>query len=198
MMRSILVIRVQPDLGNSSEAIPVTPEKLLGAVGYHVQVSDVETEVMNLTHEVDASILHLSLAEVDQWVDRLSKGNSDTPLLWWCAPDTTSSSVEDCEVDTSLDGILIPSMTGLEIHWTLHFSARRYMERKQWEHERKQLQSKLEDRKWIDMAKAILCDLKQIPEAKAYDLLRKKAMDERKRMVDVATAIVKAHQLLQS
>lgn len=72
------------------------------------------------------------------------------------------------------------------------------MERKQWEQERKQLQSRLEDRKWIDMAKAILSDLKQISEAEAYDLLRKKAMDERKRMVDVATAIVKAHQLLQS
>lgn len=81
---------------------------------------------------------------------------------------------------------------------TLHFAARRYMERKQWEQERKQLQSRLEDRKWIDMAKAILSDLKQISEAEAYDLLRKKAMDERKRMVDVATAIVKAHQLLQS
>ena len=110
----------------------------------------------------------------------LGKGKSDSPLLWWCAPDTASSSAESCEVETSFDGILTPSMTGSEIHWTLHFAARRYMERKQWEQERKQLQSRLEDRKWIDMAKAILSDLKQISEAEAYDLLRKKAMDERK------------------
>jgi len=197
-MRSILVIRVQPITVGSSEAIPLTPEKLLGAVGYHVQVSDNEDEVMKLARKVDASILHLSLADVARWVNCLGKGKSDTPLLWWCAPDTASSSAHDCEVETSFDGIVTPSMAGPEIHWTLHFAARRYMERKQWEQERKQLQSRLEDRKWIDMAKAILCDLKQISEAEAYDLLRKKAMDERKRMVDVATAIVKAHQLLQS
>ncbi|MGQ8873259.1 ANTAR domain-containing response regulator [Paenibacillus sp. TSA_86.1] len=197
-MRSILVIRVQPNLASSSEVIPLTPEKLLGTVGYQVQVSDSEAEVMKLAREVDASILHLSLADVAYWVNRLGEGKMDTPLLWWCAPDTAASSANDCEVDTSFDGILTPSMAGPEIHWTLHFAARRYMERKQWEQERKQLLSKLEDRKWIDMAKAILSDLKQISESEAYDLLRKKAMDERKRMVDVATAIVKAHQLLQS
>ncbi|MBU5352945.1 ANTAR domain-containing response regulator [Paenibacillus silvae] len=197
-MRSILVIRVQPIAADSPGAIPLTPEKVLGANGYHVQVTDREAEVAKLAREAEASILHLSLADVTYWVNCLGKGKAETPLLWWCAPDTASSSVEACEVETSFDGILTPSMTGPDIHWTLHFAARRYMERKQWEQERKQLQSRLEDRKWIDMAKAILCDLKQISESEAYDLLRKKAMDERKRMVDVATAIVKAHQLLQS
>ncbi|WP_440114391.1 ANTAR domain-containing response regulator [Paenibacillus sp. QZ-Y1] len=197
-MRSLLVIRVQPTLSASSDAIPLTPERLLGANGYHVQVTDSENEAMKLVGGADASILHLSLADVEYWVRCLGKGKSDTPLLWWCAADTASSSVEVCEVEASFDGILTPSMNGPEIHWVLHFAARRYMERKQWDQERKQLHSRLEDRKWIDMAKAILCDLKQISEAEAYDLLRKKAMDERKRMVDVATAIVKAHQLLQS
>ncbi|WP_128104050.1 ANTAR domain-containing response regulator [Paenibacillus sp. DCT19] len=198
-MRSLLVIRVQPTIAASSDAtIPLTPEQLLTANGYHVQVTDSETEALKLISKAEASILHLSLADVEHWVHCLEKGRSDAPLLWWCAPDTAASSVESCEVETSFDGILTPSMAGSEIHWTLHFAARRYMERKQWEQERKQLQSRLEDRKWIDMAKAILCDLKQISESEAYDLLRKKAMDERKRMVDVATAIVKAHQLLQS
>lgn len=197
-MRSLLVIRVQSTIAASSDAIPLTPERLLGANGYHVQVTDSETEALKMAGEAEASILHLSLSEVEYWVNCLGEGKSGTPLLWWCAPDTASSSAESCEVETSFDGILTPSMNGSEIHWTLHFAAKRYMERKQWEQERKQLQSRLEDRKWIDMAKAILCDLKQISESEAYDLLRKKAMDERKRMVDVATAIVKAHQLLQS
>jgi len=197
-MRSLLVIRVQPTLSASIDAIPPTPEKLLGANGYHVQVTDCETEALKLAGGADASILHLSLTDMEYWVEHLGKGKTGMPLLWWCAPDTASSSAESCELGTSFDGILTPSMNGPEIHWTLHFAAKRYMERKQWEQERKQLQSRLEDRKWIDMAKAILCDLKQISESEAYDLLRKKAMDDRKRMVDVATAIVKAHQLLQS
>lgn len=32
---------------------------------------------------------------------------------------------------------------------------------------------------------------------RSYDVLRKQAMNERKRMVDVATSIVKLYQLLQ-
>lgn len=116
---------------------PSDTREAAGAVGYHVQVSDNEDEVMKLARKVDASILHLSLADVARWVNCLGKGKSDTPLLWWCAPDTASSSAHDCEVETSFDGIVTPSMSGPEIHWTLHFAARRYMERKQWEQERK-------------------------------------------------------------
>lgn len=47
------------------------------------------------------------------------------------------------------------------------------------------------------MAKGILSKTKNISESEAYDLLRKQAMNERKRMVDVATSIVKVYQLLQ-
>ncbi|MNP81963.1 ANTAR domain protein [compost metagenome] len=61
-----------------------------------------------------------------------------------------------------------------------------------------QLVSRLEERKWIDMAKQILCDMNRISEAEAYDVLRKRAMNERKRMVDIATSIVKAHQQLKA
>ncbi|MNY46685.1 Nitrate regulatory protein [compost metagenome] len=84
-----------------------------------------------------------------------------------------------------------------EIHWILHFSARQCFERQQWLKEREQLLSRIEERKWIDMAKGILSKAKNISESEAYDLLRKQAMNERKRMVDVATSIVKVYQLLQ-
>ncbi|MNE97898.1 ANTAR domain protein [compost metagenome] len=46
------------------------------------------------------------------------------------------------------------------------------------------------------MAKAILRETRGITESEAYDLLRKQAMNERKRMVDVATSLVKAYELL--
>jgi len=197
-MRSILVIRVSPPPSASSDMIPPTPEKLLGANGYHVQVTSNEKDALRLAGEVDASVLHLPLTEAEHWADCLGKAKTGTPLLWWCAPDTALTSAEVCEVGVAFDGMLTPSMAGAEIHWTLHFAARHYMERKQWERERQQLQSRLEDRKWIDMAKAILCEMRHISESEAYDQLRRKAMDERKRMVDVAKAIVKAHQLLQS
>jgi response regulator NasT len=96
-----------------------------------------------------------------------------------------------------IDGILTPSMRAQEVHWALHFGAKQCFERQQWQNERTQLLSRIEERKWIDMAKGILCEIKHISESEAYDLLRKQAMNERKRLVDVATSIVNVYRLLQ-
>ena len=70
------------------------------------------------------------------------------------------------------------------------------MARTQWKKEREQLLAKLEERKWIDRAKSILSEVKNIPEAEAYEFLRKQAMNERRRIVDVAVSIVKVYSLL--
>jgi two-component system, response regulator / RNA-binding antiterminator len=54
----------------------------------------------------------------------------------------------------------------------------------------------LEERKWIDQAKSILCEVKQLTEKEAYHILRKQAMDERRKVADVAASIVKVYRLL--
>jgi two-component system, response regulator / RNA-binding antiterminator len=54
----------------------------------------------------------------------------------------------------------------------------------------------LSDRKTIDRAKGILMQARQIPEAEAYDLLRKTAMNRGRRVIDVATALVTSAELL--
>ena len=88
-------------------------------------------------------------------------------------------------------------MSPLEIHCALLLGVNHYFQRTEWQQEREQLLSKLEERKWVDQAKRILCEIKGISEAEAYDFFRKQAMNERKRMVDVATSIVKVYQILQ-
>lgn len=54
----------------------------------------------------------------------------------------------------------------------------------------------LEDRKIIDRAKAILMKAKGIDEEEAYALLRKAAMDQKKRMAEIAQQLVMAAGLL--
>lgn len=199
-MRSLLVIRMENIMDDPTQAAAgLFPEIMLEENGYQVQVADGDSSarVLRLLGEADAAVLDLPIEEIPEWEKLLSQSRP-IPLLWWCSQQTASSSAEACETEIAIDGILTPSMRDRELHWALHFAARQCMERQQWASERSQLQSRLEERKWIDMAKGILADMKNISEAEAYDLLRKKAMNERKRMVDVATAIVKAHQLLQS
>ncbi len=55
----------------------------------------------------------------------------------------------------------------------------------------------LSDRKTIDRAKGLLMSARQIPEDEAYNLLRKTAMDQGRKVSDVASALVTAADLLQ-
>lgn len=173
-----------------------TPEYLLEEYGYHVTLLDRDEHAVKYIDSADAVILHVPLNEVKVWGTKLLK-RKRVPILWWCSAKTAALSAAFCEDDAPVDGILTPSMSGQELHWALQFAAKQSIERQQWYNERKQLESRLEERKWIDMAKGILCKIKNISEAEAYEFLRKQAMNERKRMVDVATSIVKVYQILQ-
>ena len=55
----------------------------------------------------------------------------------------------------------------------------------------------LADRKVIDRAKGILMARKQISEQEAYGLLRKTAMNEKRRIGDIARTIVTAEEILK-
>lgn len=55
----------------------------------------------------------------------------------------------------------------------------------------------LEERKIIDRAKGLLMRAKGIGEEEAYGLLRRTAMDQKRKIVDVANALVTASELLK-
>jgi len=56
--------------------------------------------------------------------------------------------------------------------------------------------SQLEDRKSIDRAKILVMKAKAIPEEQAYALMRKVAMNEGRKIADIARAIITAAELL--
>lgn len=55
----------------------------------------------------------------------------------------------------------------------------------------------LEARKVIDRAKGILMQLKGLSEEDAYALLRKTAMNEKRKIADVAQSVITATELLK-
>jgi response regulator NasT len=57
--------------------------------------------------------------------------------------------------------------------------------------------TQLEDRKAIDRAKALVMRAKAIPEEQAYALMRQVAMNERKKIAEVARSIITAAELLR-
>lgn len=195
-MHSLLIINCSKTENDTDTRSSESPDSILRSCGYVVETASTQKEALSLIVDADASILNLPITETNTWRASLMQ-HKTAPILWWCTSITSTLSVAACEDNIMVDGILSPSMHPQEIHWILHFSSRKCFERQQWMKEREQLLSRIEERKWIDMAKGILSKAKNISESEAYDLLRKQAMNERKRMVDVATSIVKVYQLLQ-
>lgn len=62
--------------------------------------------------------------------------------------------------------------------------------------ELEQARSELEDRKVIEQAKGILMKTRRLSEADAYALLRSTAMNQNRRMIDIAQSLVTAADLL--
>jgi response regulator NasT len=200
-MRFLLVVHAQSYPSNAdpkrvSSSI-ICPEIILNNSGYQVYATSKKKDIQQVVHEVDAVILNLPIVDIKKWGSTIQQWK-ELPIIWWCSATSAASSLTDCEADVTIDGILTPSMSEQELHWALHFGAKQFYERQHWHTERLQLLSRLEERKWIDNAKQILSDVNHISEAEAYDVLRKRAMNERKRMVDIATSIVKAHQQLKA
>lgn len=196
-MHSLLIIQNSTTEKDTRERSIRTSETILSSCGYIVTVAVTQEEALTLIKDADASIIHLPITEINSW-GSLLMGIKIAPILWWCSDETATLSLAACEDNIMIDGVLSPSMQAQEIHWILHFSAKQCFERQQWHKEREQLLARIDERKWIDMAKGILSKVKNISESEAYDLLRKQAMNERKRMVDVAISIIKAYQLLHS
>lgn len=195
-MHSLLIIQNSTTEKRTAERSTSSPDTVLRTSGYIVTVAVTQEEAVTQIKDADASILHLPILDINYWATLLMS-HKTAPILWWCTNETATLSLAACDDNIMVDGVLSPSMLSQEIHWILHFSAKQCFERQQWLKEREQLHARIEERKWIDMAKGILSKVKNISESEAYDLLRKQAMNERKRMVDVATSIVKVYQLLQ-
>jgi response regulator NasT len=180
---------------NSSIVIAESiPEIILKDMGFRVYTSNTVKDIPQLAGKVDAALLRVPPDQVEPWRKRVLAERS-LPILWWCDPFTFPSN--ECKMDPGIDGMIGSGMSGLEIHCALLLSINHFFQRTEWQQEREQLLSRLEERKWIDQAKRILSEIKHISEAEAYEFLRKQAMNDRKRMVDVATSIVKVYQLLR-
>jgi two-component system, response regulator / RNA-binding antiterminator len=170
------------------------PEQQLASIGLHTLIVRNDRDAKHQIHSIDGLLLCTDADQVISWTTQIAAWRS-IPTLWWCEGERAKGS--DPPFAPHIDGILFPRMDDVQLHWSLRLAAQHHANRVQWSEERERLMAKLEERKWVDRAKAILCEIKQISEAEAYLFLRKQAMNERKRMTEVASSIVRVYELLR-
>ena len=99
-------------------------------------------------------------------------------------------------VDAGVSSYVVDGLAPHRIRPILDLAVRRFNAFARLQSDLAEAKGKLAERDVIDKAKRILMDSRGFTEPQAYTELRKTAMNQGKRIVDIAEAVVTAHQLL--
>ena len=99
-------------------------------------------------------------------------------------------------IDAGVSVYVVDGLAAARIRPVLDLAVRRFNAFARLQSELDDARGKLAERETIDKAKRILMQSKSISEPEAYAELRRKAMSSSRRILDIAEAVVTAHELL--
>lgn len=99
-------------------------------------------------------------------------------------------------IDAGVSSYVVDGMAPHRIRPILDLAVRRFNAFARLQSDLAEAQGKLAERDCVDRAKRILMDNRGITEPQAYAELRKTAMNQGRRIAEIAEAVVTAHQLL--
>ncbi len=111
--------------------------------------------------------------------------------------DQTDAEMTKAAVEAGLSAYVVGGLTKARIKPVLETAIARFQMMSQIRSELDAAKTALAERKTIDRAKGLLIQAKGLSEDEAYSLLRKTAMDQGRRLFDVADALVTASDLLR-
>jgi len=110
--------------------------------------------------------------------------------------DQSDASMMEAAIDAGISAYVVDGLRKERIKAVLDLSIARFNAFARLQDEVKAARSELADRKVIDRAKGIVMRQRALGEDDAYALLRKSAMNQGRKLVDVANALITAEALL--
>ncbi|MEM9717083.1 MAG: ANTAR domain-containing protein [Pseudomonadota bacterium] len=111
--------------------------------------------------------------------------------------DQSDDEMTQAAVKAGLSAYVVGGVVADRIRPILKTAIARFQETSQMRAELDAAKQALEDRKAVDRAKGLLMRAKSISEHEAYEILRKAAMDQNKKLVDVANSLIAAAEMLR-
>lgn len=111
--------------------------------------------------------------------------------------DQSDRSTTEAAVDAGVSAYIVGGLKKERIKGILELCISRFNAVARLQNELDQAKTALEARKTIDRAKGILMQAKGLSEEQAYAALRKTAMNEKRKIADVAQAVITATELLK-
>src|SRR5437660_12021917 len=111
--------------------------------------------------------------------------------------DQSDSASIQASVDAGVSAYIVGNLQKERIKTILDLCVSRFNAFARLQDELDRTKSALEDRKVIDRAKGILMKMKSLTEEEAYALLRKTAMNENRKIADVAQSVITAAEIFK-
>src|SRR5712691_12289370 len=111
--------------------------------------------------------------------------------------DQSDAASIDAAVDAGVSAFIVGGFTKERVKSILDLAIARFNAFSRLQDELDRTRGALEERKVIDRAKGILMNAKKLSEENAYALLRKTAMNENKKIAEVAQSVITAAELFK-
>lgn len=155
---------------------------------------DLETQLAALDPDVVLINLENPSRDVLEHMIRAS-GATARPVAMFA--DRSDAAMINAAVDAGVSAYIVDGLKKERIKSIVDLAISRFNSFARLREELEAAKSQLADRKVIDQAKSFVMKSKNIPEEQAYALMRKAAMNEGKKIADIARAIVLAADLLK-
>ncbi len=166
----------------------------------HVPVAriDESSHLLARIHAIDPDVILIDLENPSR--DVLERTFETTralkrPIAMFV--DQSDADMIESAVDAGVSAYIVGDFRQERIKSILDLAISRFNAFSRLQDELDRTRSALEERKVIDRAKGILMNTKKLSEENAYALLRKAAMNENKKIVDVAQSVITAVELFK-
>ena len=166
----------------------------------HVNVARIEnrTGLLARIYAIDPDVILIDLEnpsrdELEQMF-QMSRAVKRPVAMFVDQSDTASI---QASVDAGVSAYIVGNLQKDRIKTILDLCISRFNAFSRLQSELEQTKSALEERKVIDRAKGILMKAKSLSEEEAYALLRKTAMNEKKKIAEVAQSVIIASEMFK-
>ena len=144
----------------------------------------------------DIVIVDLDLPDRDT-IEQLRVATREMPRPIVMFVDQTDADTMRAAISAGVSAYVVDGLTAKRVKPVLDVAVARFQAFEQLRHELETARLGLAERKIIDRAKGILMQVRGMTEEEAYAALRSKAMNEQRKVIDIAQSIITAAELLK-
>lgn len=193
MSASLSIVVVEPDRDRASLIV----DSLRDAGSYDIHVISEPTGLARKIHALNPDVVLIDVESPSRDTLEelaLASGPLDRPVAMFV--DRDGEGLTETAIEAGVSAYVVDGMKPQRVKPIMDAAIARFRMFQRMRTELAETKRALEERKMIDRAKGMLMKARGIDEDEAYALLRKTAMDQGKRVADVAAALVTAAGLL--